>query len=168
MVTLNRKFVLSFRRTNMVVYTLEQSWEIMWHYFLRLWQKKVIFSDEAYFDLNGYVNKQNCRVWGTENPHVCLVQLLVQRHNWPFFFENVQGRPLQSMSTVIGACWKLKRRILATFGFNRTALRATQPNYTLCFAPCFWISHYQPQSWCHLTTSELRFDTVGLLFLGCR
>ena len=31
--------------------------------------KKIIFSDEAHFDLGGYVNKQNCRIWGTENPH---------------------------------------------------------------------------------------------------
>ena len=28
-------------------------------------KKKVIFSD----DLGGYVNKQNCRIWDTENPH---------------------------------------------------------------------------------------------------
>ena len=30
--------------------------------------KKIIFSDEAHFNLGGYVNKQNCRIWGTENP----------------------------------------------------------------------------------------------------
>ena len=28
-----------------------------------------ILADEAHFDLGGYVNKQNCRNWGTENPH---------------------------------------------------------------------------------------------------
>ena len=127
---------------------------------------------------------------------------------------------------------KLKRRILATFCFNRTTLHATQPrlhskfcvlflkialsgaelipfgnlellfdtikdkcyankpetinalkdnireaigeaqlhtidnmlkncnngvgrSYTECFAPCFWRSHYQPQSWYRLATSEL-------------
>ena len=32
-------------------------------------KKKIIFSDEAHFDLGGYVNKQNCRIWGIENPH---------------------------------------------------------------------------------------------------
>ena len=32
--------------------------------------KKIIFSDEAHFDLNGYVNKQNCRIWGEENPRI--------------------------------------------------------------------------------------------------
>ena len=27
-----------------------------------------IFSDKAHFDVDGYVNKQNSRIWGTENP----------------------------------------------------------------------------------------------------
>ena len=35
----------------------------------RFWQKKIIFSDEAHSDLGGYVNKQSCRIWGTENPY---------------------------------------------------------------------------------------------------
>ena len=30
--------------------------------------KKVIFSDECHFSLAGGVNKQNCRIWGTERP----------------------------------------------------------------------------------------------------
>ena len=51
----------------MVVYTLEQRWE-------RLTEdaefgKKFSFSDEAHFELGGHINKQNCRIWGTENPH---------------------------------------------------------------------------------------------------
>ena len=25
--------------------------------------KKIIFSHEAYFDLGGYINKPNCRIW---------------------------------------------------------------------------------------------------------
>ena len=32
-------------------------------------QNKIIFSDEAHFHLGGYVNKQNCRICSTENPH---------------------------------------------------------------------------------------------------
>ena len=31
--------------------------------------KKIIFSDEAPFELDVYRNKQNFRIWGTENPH---------------------------------------------------------------------------------------------------
>ena len=37
--------------------------------------KKILFSDEAHFDLGGYVNKQNCRIWGTENPHAYIEKL---------------------------------------------------------------------------------------------
>ncbi|GFV66176.1 uncharacterized protein TNCV_2901021 [Trichonephila clavipes] len=32
--------------------------------------KQIWFSDEAHFWLNGYVNKQNCRIWSEANPHV--------------------------------------------------------------------------------------------------
>ncbi|GFU60598.1 DUF4817 domain-containing protein [Trichonephila clavipes] len=30
----------------------------------------ILFSDEAHFWLNGYVNKQNCRIWSEANPQV--------------------------------------------------------------------------------------------------
>ncbi|GFW11380.1 hypothetical protein TNCV_3809001 [Trichonephila clavipes] len=32
--------------------------------------KRILFSDEAQFWLNGYVNKQNCRIWSEANPQV--------------------------------------------------------------------------------------------------
>ncbi|GFX45690.1 DUF4817 domain-containing protein [Trichonephila clavipes] len=32
--------------------------------------KRISFSDEAHFWLNGYVNKQNCRIWSEGNPQV--------------------------------------------------------------------------------------------------
>ncbi|GFX04229.1 putative transposable element [Trichonephila clavipes] len=32
--------------------------------------KRILFSDEAHFWLNGYVNKQNCRIWSEDNPQV--------------------------------------------------------------------------------------------------
>ncbi|GFV54403.1 uncharacterized protein TNCV_57551 [Trichonephila clavipes] len=34
--------------------------------------KRILFSDEAHFWLNGYVNKQNCRIWSEANPQVCV------------------------------------------------------------------------------------------------
>lgn len=34
---------------------------------------KIWFSDEAHFHLSGYVNKQNWRHWGTENPYISIV-----------------------------------------------------------------------------------------------
>ncbi|GFX72725.1 hypothetical protein TNCV_4063201 [Trichonephila clavipes] len=32
--------------------------------------KRILFSDEAHFWLNGYVNKQNCRIWSEANSQV--------------------------------------------------------------------------------------------------
>ena len=52
---------------NIVLYTLEQRWEILQHNFTIL--AKNHLSHGARFDLDGYVNKQYCRIWGTENPH---------------------------------------------------------------------------------------------------
>ena len=64
----------------------------------RFWQKK------AHFDLIWvFVNKQNCRIWGTENPHAYIEKpthpkrVTVWCGFWsrsiigPFFFENKQG-----------------------------------------------------------------------------
>lgn len=65
--------------------------------------RKIIFSDEAHFHLGGYVNKQNCRIWGSENPHVIVEKpmhpqrVTVWCGLWscgiigPFFFENEAG-----------------------------------------------------------------------------
>ena len=64
---------------------------------------KIIFSDETDFDLGGYVNKQNCRIWSTVDLHGYIEkpthpkQVTVWCGFWcrgiigPFFFENEQG-----------------------------------------------------------------------------
>ena len=39
-------------------------------------KKKIIFSDEAHFDLGGYVNKQNCHIWGTANPYAYIYEFM--------------------------------------------------------------------------------------------
>ena len=75
----------------MVVYTLEQRACDRLTQDTDFGKKKIFFfSDEAHFDFGGYVNKQNYRIWGTENPHApkttyCLVQILFQIHNWAIF-----------------------------------------------------------------------------------
>ena len=68
----------------------------------RFWQKKIIFSDEVHFDLGGYVNKQNCRIWDTEKAHAYIEKpthpkrVTVWCGFWsrgiikPFFFKNEQ------------------------------------------------------------------------------
>ena len=70
---------------------------------LPIFAKKIIFADEVHFDLGGYVNKQNCRNWGAENPHAYIEKpthpkrVTVWCGFWsigiigPFFYENEQG-----------------------------------------------------------------------------
>ncbi|GBM14916.1 hypothetical protein AVEN_213261-1 [Araneus ventricosus] len=41
----------------------------------------VLFSDKAYFNLDSFVNKQNWRIWGTENPHVAVPSSLSHVHS---------------------------------------------------------------------------------------
>ena len=62
--------------------------------------RKIIMSDEAYFHLGGYVNKQNCRIWASENlkmlieKPLCPQRVTVWCGFWaegiigPCFFEN--------------------------------------------------------------------------------
>lgn len=63
----------------------------------------LIMSDEAHFHLNGFVNRQNSRIWATENPRVvhqrelhplrCTVWCGVssERIYGPYFFETAAG-----------------------------------------------------------------------------
>ncbi|GFW61280.1 uncharacterized protein TNCV_3377951 [Trichonephila clavipes] len=65
--------------------------------------KGILFSDEAHFWLNGYVNKQNCRIWSEANPQVYVEtplhpeKLTVLCALWaggiigPYFFKNDEG-----------------------------------------------------------------------------
>ncbi|GFV63037.1 uncharacterized protein TNCV_3210491 [Trichonephila clavipes] len=65
--------------------------------------KRILFSDEAHFRLNGYVNKQNCRIWSEANPQVYVEtplhpeKLTVWCALWaggiigPYFFKNDEG-----------------------------------------------------------------------------
>ncbi|GFW43680.1 putative transposable element [Trichonephila clavipes] len=74
--------------------------------------KRILFSDEAHFWWNGYVNKQNCRIWSEANPQVYVEtplhpeKLTVWCALWaggiigPYFFKTMKATTLQSM--VIG------------------------------------------------------------------
>ncbi|GFV86031.1 hypothetical protein TNCV_670281 [Trichonephila clavipes] len=65
--------------------------------------KRILFSDEAHFWLNGYVNKQNCSIWSEANPQVYVEtplhpeKLTVWCALWaggiigPYFFKNDEG-----------------------------------------------------------------------------
>ncbi|GFW46362.1 putative DD41D transposase [Trichonephila clavipes] len=69
--------------------------------------KRILFSDEAHFWLNGYVNKQNCRIWSEANPQVYVETplhpetLTIWCALWaggiigPYFFKNDEGHNFQ-------------------------------------------------------------------------
>ncbi|GFW85965.1 putative DD41D transposase [Trichonephila clavipes] len=86
--------------------TPEHRFQIVQFYFEnngRDFHKRILFTDEAHFWLNGYVNKQNCRIWSEANPQVYVEtplhpeKLTVWCALWaggiigPYFFKNDEG-----------------------------------------------------------------------------
>ncbi|KZC12688.1 hypothetical protein WN55_04156 [Dufourea novaeangliae] len=80
-----------------------------------LFYRKIVFSDEAHFWLNGFVNKQNCRIWSERNPQETLQTPLYPEKStvWcglhavvgiigPYFFKNEAGGRV----TVNGDCYR--------------------------------------------------------------
>ncbi|GFW85595.1 uncharacterized protein TNCV_852471 [Trichonephila clavipes] len=65
--------------------------------------KRILFSDEAHFWLNGYVNKQNCRIWSEANPQSvcrntvtsrktdCLVRFRGWWNHWSVLLQKDEG-----------------------------------------------------------------------------
>ncbi|GFT86848.1 putative transposable element [Trichonephila clavipes] len=117
--------------------------------------KRILFSDEAHFWLNGYVNKQNCRIWSETNPQVYVEtplhpeKLTVWCALWaggiigPYFFKNDEGHNI----TVNGAVVPTRRRNISHSScHNRFIERHLwgPPNFT--FGPVNW-----PPRSCDLT-----------------
>ncbi|GFU27147.1 putative transposable element [Trichonephila clavipes] len=106
--------------------------------------KRILFSDEAHFWLNGYVNKQNCRIWSEANPQVYVEtplhpeKLTVWCALWaggiigPYFFKNDEGHNV----TVNGDRYRamitnffipeLNNHDVRSCGSNKTAQHVTQ------------------------------------------
>ena len=122
----------------MVVYTLEQRWKLglrSTYRSCRFWQKKNhLFKWSSFWSWRvcqqaklSYLGHRKADTTDT-----------VWYGFWSrsklghFSLKMSKERPLQSIAIIIGPCWtnfcsqKLKRRILATFDFNWTALHATQ------------------------------------------
>lgn len=71
-----------------------------------MFARKIIFSDEAHFHIDGFINKQNCRVWAVRNPQMIKEKPLhsgrctVWCGIWaggvigPYFFEDGDGNAL--------------------------------------------------------------------------
>ncbi|GFY16767.1 uncharacterized protein TNCV_4337681 [Trichonephila clavipes] len=51
------------------------------------------FTDEAHFHLNGFVNKQNWRFWGSENPYWCEVKPLYSPKVTVWAAQVLENRP---------------------------------------------------------------------------
>ena len=68
--------------------------------------QKLLMSDEAHFHLNGFINTQNYRFWGSENPRIiqmrqlhpikCTVwcAMMADKIIGPYFFEDDNGNPV--------------------------------------------------------------------------
>ncbi|GFT94888.1 uncharacterized protein TNCV_1471951 [Trichonephila clavipes] len=106
--------------------------------------KRILFSDEAHFWLNGYVEKQNCRIWKEANPQVYVEiplhseKLTVWCALWAggiigsYFFKNDEGHNV----TVNGDRYRamiinffipaLNNHDVQNLWFNKTAQHVTQ------------------------------------------
>ena len=162
----------------MVVYTLEQHWKVGLRSTI-LAKKKIIFSDEAQFDLGGYVDKQNYRIWGTyieKSTHP--KRVTVWWGFWsrsiigPFFFANEQGEVAvtvnddRSRATLNEFMFtKIEEEDIGNIWFQQDGATCHTAEATLdVLWPVFEdriISRRADVVW-------LRFNTVVLLFVGCR
>ncbi|GFW10552.1 DUF4817 domain-containing protein [Trichonephila clavipes] len=118
--------------------------------------KRILFSDEAHFWLNGCINKQNCRIWSEANPQVYVEtplhpeKLTVWCALWtggiisPYFFKNDEGHNV----TVNGAV------TVQQDGTTCHTARATIDLLKDTFGDCL-ISRFGPVNWpprsCDLT-----------------
>ena len=107
----------------------------------------------------------NCGIWGTEKPYAYIEKpkhpkrVTVCGGFWsrgiigPFFFENEQWEEVTVNGDRYGPCCtnfcsqKLKKKILASFGFNKTALRVTQPKIVLSAAELMSFGYLRAAIW---------------------
>ncbi|GFU04894.1 uncharacterized protein TNCV_1290131 [Trichonephila clavipes] len=94
------KLPVTFQGVEIALY---QEWNSVTQSLLDSLIISILNSDEAHFWLNGYVNKQNCRIWSEANPQVYVEtplhpeKLTVWCALWgggiigPYFFKNDEG-----------------------------------------------------------------------------
>ena len=92
--------------------------------------KKILFSDEAHFWLNGYVNKQNCQIWGDDNPQAVVeTPLQPQKLLFGVLFGQRKSLVYISSKMMPAACWC--GRPLVDTRINATQL--FEENLGVCF-----------------------------------
>ena len=174
----------------MVVYTLEQRWKVGLRSTYRrcqFWQKKNhLFRWTLFWSWRVCKQEKLSHLEHRKPAHIhwkanasktshCLVRILIQSHNWAIFLRKWarRGRYSQWQSLSFHVEWifvykNWRGGYWQHLVLTRRRYVTHSRSYTRCFASCFWRSPYQPQSWCRLAISELRFNIVGLLFVGCR
>ena len=172
----------------MIVYTLEQCWEsgpaIDLQKMPILAKKNHIFKWSSFWSWRVYKqaklshlgHRKLARIhWKADAPITshCVVRILVQRHNWAIVLRKWARRARYSQSRSLSA--HVERIFIHKnwrggyfqhlVSIGRRYVSQSR-RYTICFAPCFWRSHYQSQSWYCLATSDLRFDTCWTIICG--
>ena len=107
-------------------------------------KKKINFLHEAHFDLGGYVNKQNCRIWGTENQHTYIEKPTHPKRAtvwcgfWSrgiigtFSFKNVYRAMLKEFLYT-----KIEEEDIGNIWFQQDGAAATQPKLHSMFCVLF-------------------------------
>ena len=164
----------------MVVYTFEQRLKVglrSTYRRYRFWQKKSRFQMKLILILAG-MQPSKIVAFGVQKTRT---HTLISRHIQnasgiiePFFFSKMsKERPLESMSIVIELCWKhfysqkFKSWLLATFGFNMTALHVTHPKLHSMFGALYLktpLSAAELMSFGHLRAAVWHRWTI---FVGC-
>ena len=127
---------------------------------------KIFFSDEAYFTLGGYVNKQNCRIWSSKNS-----QVIEERSLHPakviVWLDHHQFGTLWSYDNRL-FCLLLKNTTWRIWGFNKTVLHAKNlSEYGVFARDSSWSRNFS--SWRHqLATKFMRLDTIRLFCVRLR
>ncbi|GBM34998.1 hypothetical protein AVEN_240360-1 [Araneus ventricosus] len=95
------------------------------------------FTDEAHFHLNGFVNKQSWRFWGSENPHLCEEKPLhlPEVTGWvavcsrgiigPFFLRETisSERYITNLEQFVSTRWRIKNRVVHARWGSTTSYR---------------------------------------------
>ena len=149
----------------------------LWSTYRRCWfwqKKNHLFRWSSFWswiieNLHAYIKKpthpKRVTVWS---------RILVQRHNWVIFLRKWTRRGRYSQwRSLSGHAERICVHKIWRGGYCQQLVSTGQRyvphsrSYTRCFASCFLKALYQPQSWCRLAASELRFGTV-ILFVRCR
>ena len=132
----------------------------------------IIFWDEVHFDVDRYVNKQNCRIWGTENPHAYIEKpthpklVTVWCGFWsrgiigPFFF--AEAAIWTKLFSIINRKDWIKKKTLFLFQcVSQSSKHFWNALYAIAYSYCFDFSFIS-------SIVAKRFPFIGVFSFGKR